>query len=74
MEVIVNSFKDEETILRIQADIITERESQKAIIIGHQGENLKKVGTLARLEAEKFFGKKIFYNVCIYNNIQHFQV
>lgn len=65
VEVIVNSFKEEETIIRIQADIIAERESQKAIIIGHQGANLKKVGTLARIEAETFFGKKIFLELFV---------
>lgn len=65
VEVIVNSFKDEENILKIQADIITERESQKAIIIGHKGEALKKVGTAARLEAETFFGKKIFLELFV---------
>ncbi len=65
VEVIVNSFKDEEKILRIQADILVERESQKGIIIGHQGESLKKVGTKARLEAETFFGKKIFLELFV---------
>ncbi len=65
VEVIVNSFKDEENILRIQADILVERESQKAIIIGHKGEPLKKVGTRARIEAETFFGKKIFLELFV---------
>lgn len=65
VEVVVNSFKDEEAILRIQADILVERESQKAIIIGHKGEALKKVGTRAREDAEKFFGKKIFLELYV---------
>ena len=65
VEVIVNSFKDEENILRIQADILVERESQKGIIIGHQGESLKKVGTRARMDAETFFGKKIFLELYV---------
>lgn len=65
VEVVVNSFKDEETILRIQADILVERESQKAIIIGHKGEALKKVGTRARTDAETFFGKKIFLELFV---------
>jgi len=64
VEVVVNSFKDEETILRIQADILVERESQKAIIIGHKGEALKKVGTRARIDAETFLEKNIFRAVC----------
>lgn len=65
VEVIVNSFKDEENLLKIQADILVERESQKAIIIGHKGEALKKVGTRAREDAEKFFGKKIFLELYV---------
>jgi GTP-binding protein Era len=65
VEVVINSFKDEEKILRIQADILVERESQKAIIIGHKGEALKKVGTRAREDAEKFFGKKIFLELYV---------
>ncbi|MFO0322641.1 MAG: GTPase Era [Bacteroidota bacterium] len=65
VEVVVNSFKEEATIIKIQADIIAERESQKAIIIGHQGASLKKVGTLARIEAETFFGKKIFLELFV---------
>ncbi len=65
VEVIVNTFKDEEKILRIQADILVERDSQKGIIIGHQGEALKKVGTKARLDAETFFGKKIFLELFV---------
>ena len=58
-EVAVMAFKEEENIIRIDANILVERETQKGIIIGHKGEALKKTGTAARLEAEKFFGKKI---------------
>ncbi|MBK7665889.1 MAG: GTPase Era [Sphingobacteriaceae bacterium] len=65
VEVNVNSFKDEPNILKIQADIIVERDSQKGIIIGHQGEALKKLGTKAREEAEKFFGKKIYLELFV---------
>jgi len=65
VEVVVNSFKDEESILKIQADIMVERESQKGIIIGHKGEALKKVGTRARIDAEVFFGKKIFLELYV---------
>ena len=59
-EVVVDEFKEEKNIIRIRANIIIERDSQKGIIIGHKGEALKKTGTMAREEAEKFFGKKIF--------------
>lgn len=65
VEVVVNSFKDEADILKIQADILVERESQKGIIIGHKGEALKKLGTRARLEAETFFQKKIFLELYV---------
>ena len=65
VEVVVNSFKNEETILKIQADIIVERDSQKGIIIGHKGEALKKVGTRARIDAETFFDKKIFLELFV---------
>jgi GTP-binding protein Era len=58
-EVIINSFKEEENIIRIEGIILVERDTQKGIIIGHKGAAIKKTGTEARLEAEKFFGKKI---------------
>jgi len=59
-EVVVTSFKEEPTILRIATEIYVERVSQRAIIIGHKGENIKKVGIQAREDLEKFFGKKVF--------------
>lgn len=59
VEVIVESFKEDKTIIRIRAEILVERDSQKAIIIGHQGKPLKKVGIEARKECESFFGKQI---------------
>ena len=59
-EVGIEDFKDEETIIRIRATIFVERDSQKGILIGKAGGSLKKVGTEARLDMEKFFGKKIF--------------
>ena len=60
VEVGVESFKDEETIIRIRAIIYVERESQKGILIGKGGMALKKVGTAARIDLEKFFAKKVF--------------
>jgi GTP-binding protein Era len=59
-EVGIDSFKEEETIIRIRATIFVERDSQKGIVIGKGGSSLKKVGTDARKDLEKFFGKKIF--------------
>jgi GTPase len=59
-EVGIESFKDEESILRIRATIYVERDSQKGILIGKGGSSLKKTGTEARKDMEKFFGKKVF--------------
>ena len=58
-EVVVMSFKEEESIIRIEAEIFVERESQKGILIGKKAEAIKKVGTQARKDMEQFFGKKI---------------
>ncbi len=59
-EVVCNYFMEDGDIIKISAEIYVERESQKPILIGKNGEMLKKVGTQARLDLEKFFGKKIF--------------
>ena len=60
VEVQTEEFKEEESIIRIRSIILVERESQKGIIIGHNGVALKKIGSKARIDLEKFFGKKIF--------------
>lgn len=60
VEVAVERFKEEGPIIRINAVIYVERDSQKGIIIGHQGQALKKVSAEARKSLEKFFGKKVF--------------
>ncbi len=65
VEINVNSFKDEETIVKIQADILVERDSQKGIIIGNKGSALKKVGEQSRKECEKFFGKKVYLELFV---------
>ena len=59
VELVTESFKEEEDIIRIRVNIITERKSQKPILIGRGGEMLKKVGTEARADLEAFFGKQI---------------
>lgn len=59
-EVVVESYKEEDGIDKISVVIYTERESQKAILIGHEGKSLKKVGTEARKDIEEFTGKKCF--------------
>jgi GTP-binding protein Era len=56
----IESYKEEESIIRIGAVIFTERESQKRIIIGHGGSALKRVGTQARKDIEAFVGKQVF--------------
>ena len=60
VEVVTEEFKDEESIIKIRSIILVERESQKGIIIGHKGVALKKIGSKARIDLEKFFGKKVF--------------
>jgi GTP-binding protein Era len=59
VEIGVESFKEDEKIIRIRAEIYVSRESQKAIIIGHQGGSIKKVGIQSRKDLEAFFGKQI---------------
>ena len=60
VEPVVERFKESDDLIRIEAVIYVERESQKGIIIGHQGVALKRVSTEARHELERFFGKKIY--------------
>lgn len=58
-EVVIESFKEAEDIIRIRAEIYVERDSQKGILIGKAGSSLKKVGIEARKDMEAFFRKKI---------------
>lgn len=60
VEVVVERFKEDEKKIHINAIIYVERDSQKGIIIGHQGQALKKVSTEARKSLEKFFNKRIY--------------
>ena len=60
VEVRVERFKEDDTKIHVNAVIYVERDSQKGIIIGHQGVALKKVNTESRKTLERFFGKKIF--------------
>jgi GTP-binding protein Era len=60
VEVEIDAFKEEQKLIRIQAVIYVERESQKGILIGNEGKALKKVGRESRLDMEKFFQKKVF--------------
>ena len=65
VEVRVERFKETEKNIHINAVIYVERESQKGIIIGHQGVALKKVSTEARKSLEKFFGKAIYLEIFV---------
>ena len=62
---VVESYKDEEKIIKIRAEIMVIRDSQKGIIIGHQGKALKKVGTEARKDMEEFFQKQVFLELFV---------
>lgn len=65
VEVEVETFREEENIIRISAVIYVERESQKGIIIGRAGSALKRVGTQARKDIEAFFGKQVFLQLFV---------
>jgi GTP-binding protein Era len=59
-EVVIDSFKEEGRLRRIEATILVERDSQKAIVVGAAGERLKRVGTAARRDMERLFGGKVY--------------
>ena len=64
-EIVIDEYKEEPSIDRISAVIYVTRESQKGIIIGHKGSMLKRVGTQAREEMERFLGKKVFLQLFV---------
>jgi GTP-binding protein Era len=59
-EVVITEFKEDDDIIRMMAEIYVERATQRAILLGHKGERIKKVGTEARESMEEFFEKKVF--------------
>jgi len=63
--VLVREFKEKTTLVKITADIIVQRESQKAIILGDKGSMIKKLGTLSRQDIEKFLQQKVFLELFI---------
>jgi GTP-binding protein Era len=65
VEVAVEEFKESDKIIHVRCVIYVSRESQKGIIIGHQGSMIKRVGTEARKDAEEFFSKKIFMELFV---------
>ncbi|PLX11417.1 MAG: GTPase Era [Marinilabiliales bacterium] len=65
VEVTVDEYKEDNKLIRIAAHIYTARETQKAIILGHQGKAIKKVGSQARKDIEEFVGKKVFLELTV---------
>ena len=63
--VVIEDFKDEDTLIRISANIYCEKESHKGIIVGKGGAELKMVGTYARQDMEKLFGTKVYLNLWV---------
>jgi GTP-binding protein Era len=65
VEVVVEEFKENKELIHIRTLIIVERDSQKGIIIGDQGKAIKKVGSMARKDIERFFEKKVFLEMFV---------
>jgi len=65
VEVAVDQFKESDNLIHIIAYIFIARESQKAILLGHQGSAIKRVGTQARRDLEEWLGKKIFLELSV---------
>jgi GTP-binding protein Era len=63
--VLINEFKEKENIVKIQADIIVHRETQKAIIIGERGSMIREIGIQARQDIEAFVGQKVFLELFV---------
>jgi GTP-binding protein Era len=63
--VLVNSFKEQPLLTKIQADIVVNRETQKAIIIGQGGKMIKEIGSLARKDIEAFIGAKVYLELFV---------
>ena len=64
-QAIVEKFEEGETAIHIMAVIYVERDSQKGIVIGHQGSRLKRVGIEARKDIERFFGKRVYLELYV---------
>jgi len=65
VQVAVDQFKERDDLIHIIALIFVARESQKAIILGHQGSAIKRVGTQARRDLEEWLGKKIYLELSV---------
>ena len=63
--VLVNSYKEQPLLIKIQADIVVNRETQKAIIIGEKGKMIKEIGVQARKDIEEFIGSKVYLELFV---------
>jgi GTPase len=63
--VVVSEFKQKSTLVKIRAEIVVQRETQKAIIIGEGGRMIKRIGTEARQEIEQFLDQKVFLELFV---------
>ena len=63
--VLVREYKEKTTLIKISADIIVQRDTQKGIILGDKGSMIKKLGTLARIDIEEFLGSKVFLELFV---------
>lgn len=63
--VVVQEFKEKQTLIKIRADIVVQRETQKGIILGDKGRMIKQLGTLSRKELEEFLGQKVFLELFV---------
>ncbi|MFT3679735.1 MAG: GTPase Era [Ferruginibacter sp.] len=63
--IMVQEFKEKSTLIKIQADIIVQRETQKGIILGEGGKMIRQLGTLARKDIEEFLGSKVFLELFV---------
>ena len=63
--VLIREFLEKPGLIRIMADVVVQRESQKAIILGEKGSMIKKLGTLARKDIEEFLGSKVYLELFV---------
>lgn len=63
--VLIQEFKEKTTLIKIQADIIVQRDTQKGIILGEGGKMIKQLGTLARKDIEEFLSSKVFLELFV---------
>ena len=63
--VLVQEFKEKQTLVKITADIILQRETQKGIVLGEGGRMIKQLGTEARKDIEEFLGRKVFLELFV---------